>query len=183
MKKPFWSYARNGLIALGVSGALLTPAVAGPAGLAGEIAPATTLQVIPVQSTSPDYSDKPDRNFRNGQVWNNSHLKRRHLRHNNYWNDNNWNNNNRWDNYPRRHVRRHSGPSIYLGLGIAPALRYVEPRYVEPRYVQPRRVYRSTGLSQSHVNWCYDRYRSYRAYDNSFQPYNGPRQQCWSPYS
>ncbi|TIU38734.1 MAG: BA14K family protein, partial [Mesorhizobium sp.] len=31
--------------------------------------------------------------------------------------------------------------------------------------------------------WCYDRYRSYRAWDNSYQPYGGPRQQCLSPYS
>ena len=35
---------------------------------------------------------------------------------------------------------------------------------------------------KSHVQWCYDRYRSYRASDNTFQPYNGPRQQCRSPY-
>lgn len=34
----------------------------------------------------------------------------------------------------------------------------------------------------AHVQWCYDRYRSYRASDNTFQPYNGPRQQCVSPY-
>ncbi|KQZ98519.1 lectin-like protein BA14k [Mesorhizobium sp. Root157] len=34
----------------------------------------------------------------------------------------------------------------------------------------------------AHVSWCYDRYRSYRAYDNTFQPYNGPRRQCYSPY-
>lgn len=34
----------------------------------------------------------------------------------------------------------------------------------------------------SHVNWCYNRYRSYRASDNTFQPYNGPRKQCISPY-
>ncbi|UDL90272.1 BA14K family protein [Mesorhizobium sp. PAMC28654] len=34
----------------------------------------------------------------------------------------------------------------------------------------------------SHVQWCYDRYRSYRASDNTFQPNNGPRQQCRSPY-
>ena len=34
----------------------------------------------------------------------------------------------------------------------------------------------------SHVEWCYDRYRSYRASDDTFQPYNGPRQQCRSPY-
>ncbi|MDP3898724.1 MAG: BA14K family protein [Mesorhizobium sp.] len=35
----------------------------------------------------------------------------------------------------------------------------------------------------AHVRWCYNRYRSYRAYDNTFQPYHGPRQQCYSPYS
>ncbi len=34
-----------------------------------------------------------------------------------------------------------------------------------------------------HVQWCYDRYRSYRASDNTFQPYNGPRQLCYSPYN
>ena len=41
------------------------------------------------------------------------------------------------------------------------------------------RVYRG---GDAHVQWCYDRYRSYRAWDNSFQPYDGPRQQCYSPY-
>ncbi len=44
---------------------------------------------------------------------------------------------------------------------------------------QPR-YYRSSG--NAHVRWCYDRYRSYRAWDNTFQPYHGPRQQCYSPY-
>lgn len=37
--------------------------------------------------------------------------------------------------------------------------------------------------TSAHVQWCYDRWRSYRASDNSYQPYNGPRQQCVSPYS
>ncbi len=44
----------------------------------------------------------------------------------------------------------------------------------------PRRV--ESGVNQRHASWCYDRYRSYRAWDNSFQPYGGPRQQCYSPY-
>ncbi|TCR83957.1 BA14K family protein [Rhizobium sp. BK376] len=30
----------------------------------------------------------------------------------------------------------------------------------------------------SHAAWCASRYRSYRAYDNTFQPYYGPRRQC-----
>ena len=51
-----------------------------------------------------------------------------------------------------------------------------QPRYAEPRYSA------TTRYGNSHVQWCYDRYRSYRASDNSFQPYNGPRQQCYSPY-
>lgn len=34
------------------------------------------------------------------------------------------------------------------------------------------------GLSNSHIQYCYNRYRSYRAYDNTFQPYHGHRKQC-----
>ncbi|HEV7309209.1 BA14K family protein [Ensifer sp.] len=57
------------------------------------------------------------------------------------------------------------------------ALRYYAPRYSAPRY------YRQTYYGGSgHTRWCYARYRSYRAYDNTFQPYYGPRQACISPY-
>lgn len=34
----------------------------------------------------------------------------------------------------------------------------------------------------SHAQWCANRYRSYRAYDNTYQPNYGPRKQCVSPY-
>ena len=34
--------------------------------------------------------------------------------------------------------------------------------------------------SSYHTRWCYNRYRSYRAYDNTYQPNNGPRRQCVS---
>lgn len=46
----------------------------------------------------------------------------------------------------------------------------------QPTYVVP------SGGGNAHVQWCAQTYRSYRAYDNTFQPYNGPRQQCVSPY-
>lgn len=39
------------------------------------------------------------------------------------------------------------------------------------------------GGGSAHVEWCLNRYRSYRVSDNTFQPYDGPRQQCVSPYS
>jgi hypothetical protein len=41
---------------------------------------------------------------------------------------------------------------------------------------------RSANRDHDHVDWCYNRYRSYRARDNTFQPYNGQRRQCRSPY-
>jgi hypothetical protein len=41
---------------------------------------------------------------------------------------------------------------------------------------------RTVRITRDHLVWCEDRYRSYRASDNSFQPYNGPRRQCVSPY-
>ena len=44
-------------------------------------------------------------------------------------------------------------------------------------------VQAAPAYGNSHTNWCANRYRSYRPYDNTFQPYNGPRQQCYSPYS
>lgn len=72
----------------------------------------------------------------------------------------------------RRYHRRHLYPGFYFSLGV-PTYNY---------YVQPRRYYRG-GLRSAHVAWCYDRYRSYRAWDNTYQPYHGPRRQCWSPYS
>jgi hypothetical protein len=85
-----------------------------------------------------------------------------------------------WDRHDRdrRHYRHRPRVGIHIGP-IIPSYRYVEPQY---RYVQPRPSRRIV-LSRAHVNWCENRYRSYRAWDNTFQPYHGPRQQCWSPYS
>jgi BA14K-like protein len=37
-------------------------------------------------------------------------------------------------------------------------------------------------LPVAHLGWCTGAYRSYRASDNTFQPYQGPRRQCDSPY-
>ena len=69
------------------------------------------------------------------------------------------------------------GSGFYLGFG-GPLLGmgYYAPWAYGPP-VRP--VYRSGG---GHTGWCYARYRSYRAWDNTYQPYNGPRRQCYSPY-
>jgi len=56
---------------------------------------------------------------------------------------------------------------------------YGSTRYYARRYYYPRTYYYG---GNGHVRWCYARYRSYRAYDDTFQPYHGPRQACVSPY-
>jgi hypothetical protein len=70
----------------------------------------------------------------------------------------------------RRGYRQYNGYWFPAGAFIAGAL-------LGGAINAPRANY-----GNSHVQWCYNRYRSYRASDNTFQPYNGPRQQCYSPY-
>ncbi|NKJ77485.1 BA14K family protein [Rhizobium leguminosarum bv. viciae] len=66
--------------------------------------------------------------------------------------------------------------SPYSGLSYYGSTLY-RPRYYAPRYY--RQVYNG---GNGHTSWCYARYRSYRAYDDTFQPYYGPRRACVSPY-
>lgn len=51
-----------------------------------------------------------------------------------------------------------------------------------PRYYPAPRYYSAPRGANAHVTWCYNRYKSYRASDNTFQPYHGPRKPCRSPY-
>ena len=37
-------------------------------------------------------------------------------------------------------------------------------------------------MPAAHLEWCASRYRSYRAEDNSYRSYSGPRRTCVSPY-
>ncbi|HMQ58709.1 MAG TPA: BA14K family protein, partial [Rhizobiaceae bacterium] len=45
-----------------------------------------------------------------------------------------------------------------------------------------RRANRSHALPARHYAWCDRRYKSYRAWDDTFQPYHGPRRTCNSPF-
>lgn len=170
MKTGVFSAAKRWALALGLAVATALPAVSTPAAAApvvpmiGNDVPAVNSQVIDVRS----------------RRW---HRDRYSYRRG-------------WDRprYERyRHYRRHSGAGVALGLGLGvPLGAYLATRpaydpyyYNDGYYVQrvaPRPVYRSYGGNR-HVNWCFNRYRSYRAWDNSFQPYHGPRQQCYSPFS
>ena len=175
MQRTLSSLARSGLVALGLVAGLPLAASAGPIGLGQMPAPAQQPNVIPVAShfCPPGSGCYARRDGWRGDGWRRDDWRRDWRRDN--WRGDDW----RWRHRPQ-HRRNFSGTGIYLNFGI-PAYRYYEPRYYQPRYVQPRRIYRGEA-SSAHVRWCYNRYRSYRAWDNTFQPYNGPRQQCWSPY-
>ena len=67
--------------------------------------------------------------------------------------------------------------AIIGGAMAAPSYDYYAPRYYERVVPEPSYRYRT-----AHERWCYEQYRSYRAWDNTFQPYHGPRKQCVSPY-
>ncbi len=161
MKPSIFASARRAALALGLSvatavPALVTPAAAAPiAPIAQPSVPAASESIVNI-----DYKGWKHRGNYYGR-----HNYGRH--------------------YRRHHYRDRAGAALGLGVGIGvlgalAARPYYEPDY---RYARPRPVYRDYGLSRGHVEWCYNRYRSYRAYDNSFQPYGGPRQQCYSPYS
>jgi len=72
---------------------------------------------------------------------------------------------------------RHRGDNFGAAFGGLAAGAIIGGLLAQPRYSGGERYYRGG----SHADWCSARYRSYQAYDNTFQPYNGGRRQCVSP--
>lgn len=86
------------------------------------------------------------------------------------------------DRYYGRRGYYGGGSGFYLGFGTPYYGGYYSPYYARPYYARPTYVVPAYRGGSAHVRWCYNRYRSYRASDNTYQPYNGPRRQCYSPY-
>jgi hypothetical protein len=205
------SLARSSVVALAALSSLATAAPAAPLGpsFMPAVADSATLKPTLVQGEgrdkmNPAYQIWPrNRNWGGGGNWGGRNWNGggRHWNGNGNWNGGgrHWNGGGNWNGgWGNRYAWRHGhwghnnwnnwGPGFALGLGFGLPLGYYGGYYNnyggyydEPIY-RPRayRVYRG---GSAHVQWCYDRYRSYRAWDNTFQPYNGPRQQCYSPYS
>lgn len=80
----------------------------------------------------------------------------------------------------RRGYRQYNGwwfpPAAFVAGAIIGGAIAGQPAVTAPP------VYAPVRLSAAHVNWCTSRWKSYRVSDNSYQPYDGPRQACVSPY-
>ncbi|MER8576132.1 BA14K family protein [Mesorhizobium sp. M1338] len=186
MNSLFSSTVKSGLIALGIVSGITAPSAAGPIMQPTLSIPTSTAAptVTPIRD---EWAGGNDRQFY-GDNWRwRRHDGRRYWNHDN-WRRGNWDGGNDWR---WRHGRHHyrggryydDGAAALLGLGLGLSLGSMYNNYNYYDRPAPRRYYRAGRLSSAHVQWCYNRYRSYRAWDNTFQPYNGPRQQCWSPYS
>ena len=167
MKILFTRFVISGLIAIGVSAGTVqmsSAGIANPGNVAAELQqPTSSAEIVKVRDRY--YGRRHGgRHFRHVRPHHRFvHPHHRYVR-------------------PYRNYGRYYGPrsGIYLGFG-APyygSTYYRPPVYYAPRYAGPR--YRR--LTRAHIRWCYRHYRSYRASDNTFQPYNGPRRQCRAPY-
>lgn len=89
-------------------------------------------------------------------------------------------------------LSRHKGYRLHGHRLHRPGYVYHNGLWFSPRSIRagviiaaplPRRhVVHYKGINPRHYSWCAERYRSYHWRSNSFQPYHGPRQQCYSPY-
>lgn len=98
-------------------------------------------------------------------------------RHDNRRDRRGWHNGHRGYSHARPGYRRHSDGYWYplAALGAAAIIGGVIAG-------QPRPVQAQPTINPRHVADCSARYRSYRSYDNTYQPVNGPRQQCYSAW-
>ncbi|RXT24135.1 BA14K family protein [Rhizobium leguminosarum] len=90
---------------------------------------------------------------------------RRYYRDRHYYRDGRYG----WDRRYDRRYRRHDNTGAIIG-GLAAGAIIGGIIASQPR----ARAY----SSGSHAEYCYSRYRSYRASDNTYQPNYGPRRQC-----
>ncbi|MBB4440340.1 MULTISPECIES: BA14K family protein [Rhizobium] len=104
------------------------------------------------------------RSYRNRDRDNDRDGDRRSYRDRRYDRDDRYGSDRRYD----RRYRRHDNNGAIIG-GLAAGALIGGIIASQPR----ARAYGS-----SHAEYCYSRYRSYRAYDNTYQPNYGPRRQC-----
>ena len=162
------------------------------AGLAATFAVTSLVPAVSTPIATPKISASQTDVIRiqDGYQWKrkNSNFGNDNLRRNNgNWDgnsDGNWNNgNNRsgWYKGHRGYRYKRPGYRYYDGFWF-PAGAFVAGAVIGNAIGNRNAGYYRGGGGSSHVEWCYDRYRSYRSYDNTFQPNYGQRRQCNSPF-
>ena len=130
-------------------------------------APAQAFPSAPVKAATAQTDIVQVRDHRERRIIRNNH--RRHgwdrNRHSNRWDRRHNSRHGYYRNDYRRHRNNNAGAIIG---GLAAGAIIGGAIASQPRY--------SNG--NSHTQSCYARYRSYRAYDNTYQPNYGPRRQC-----
>jgi hypothetical protein len=133
------------------------------------IAPAQAFPVVNIEKPNVVTSDVQ-------QVRDRRIIRRGHSRHysDRRYRDHRYNghryNGNRYYGH-RRYYRNHNNTGAIIGgLAAGAIIGGALSASQQPRYYN----------GNSHARWCANRYRSYRASDNTFQPNYGPRRQCVS---
>lgn len=134
------------------------------------VAPAASSNVINVGSG--DYGGR-----RTGTVWQPRYYRDGHRwgNHRHGWHRDGWRRGGHYrDGYYRdRNLGGALVGGLITGAIVGGVLNNSGPVYRE-------RVYRG---GDAHTAWCYDRYRTYRASDNTYVPRVGQRAYCNSPYN
>ncbi len=75
-----------------------------------------------------------------------------------------------------RRSRRNRGIAAGVAVGIIGTAIIANER-------AKRRERRGIRRENAHIDWCLDRYRSYSVRSDTYQPFNGRRRRCLSPYN
>lgn len=149
----------------------IIPAALSAVFLVASVAPSQAFTNIPVPTKADRSSLVEDVQYRHDR---DRDYRRGYYRHNNRY----YYNGHRGYSYYRPGYRSYNGywfplAAFATGAIIGGAIAQPQPVYPAPGY---------GNVGGSHVAWCQNRYRSYRAYDDTFQPNYGPRRRCVSPY-
>lgn len=185
--------------------ALMASAIAGSFAVA-TIVPVTAAVLYPMHPKSDTANETAIINVRNGGGHNvrrrpgHGHHNRGHGHYNRghgHYNRGHGHYNRGHGNYYRGHGNYHRGGGYWRGYrgyhnhrpGYRyyngwwyPAAAFVGGAIVGGAVANEPTYYAQPSYGNAHVQWCYNRYRSYRSSDNTFQPNSGPRRQCVSPY-
>lgn len=96
------------------------------------------------------------------------------------WNNDNWNNNN--NNWKYRKHRRGYDNGLYLSLPLILGGAYAANNYYDNGYDDYDDYDDGGRVSNRHVQWCLNKYRSYNPRYNTWVAYSGQVKKCYSPY-